>query len=58
MLVSFLIEACSEGSAKKRKAIDQGVKNIQDKMQNKGSAQKACEKIDDAIGNQWLHILE
>lgn len=51
LLTSFLISACHEGPAEKKgKTMDDAVKNLQDKVHNKGPVQKAGEKLDKATG--------
>lgn len=52
VVCAFLITACNEGPVEtKGKELDKVVEKVQDKLQNKGPAQKAGEKIDDATGN-------
>jgi PBP1b-binding outer membrane lipoprotein LpoB len=51
-LLSVFLTSCHEGPAEsKGKKIDSTVEKIQDKLQNKGPAQKAGEKVDKLTGN-------
>ncbi|WP_419420799.1 hypothetical protein ACNVED_05755 [Legionella sp. D16C41] len=48
----FFLASCQQGPAEKKgKQLDNKVASIKDKIQNKGPAQKAGEKIDDITGN-------
>lgn len=52
LLSTLFLTACQEGPAEtKGKKIDNAIEEAKDKIQNKGPAQKAGEKVDEVTGN-------
>lgn len=50
-LLLSTLAACHEGPAERRgKHLDNAVENVKDAVQDKGPAQKAGERVDDATG--------
>lgn len=47
----FLLNGCEGPAEKKGKEIDNKIQEVKDKVQNKGPAQKAGEKIDEVTGS-------